>query len=290
MTDCTAYRQRVATLRGRSRAQLAAIRKERLSRMRTGPKTTDPLASAWVADQRADEDGWREVPARSATLALVSATPGQDIAAVANGELPDDLQAVHAEEVEPEPASDPGADIEGASSQEEDAADDARAEAMAHLGDDLVDLPDVDARAPTEHSVDPFLLIAESAVTYTADAVVADLTYAPADLLAPGDAATPPMASPPVVADAATRTAAAPPAEPPIRDDTTDLSEIPGIGPGLIWMLREAGVATLADLVRADTPELARKLGAIARLLDLDWFIDFARTRGQPEISAGPAG
>jgi hypothetical protein len=44
-------------------------------------------------------------------------------------------------------------------------------------------------------------------------------------------------------------------------------------------MLREAGVGTLDDLARTEAPDRARKLGTIARLLDLDYFVDFARAR-----------
>jgi predicted flap endonuclease-1-like 5' DNA nuclease len=58
-----------------------------------------------------------------------------------------------------------------------------------------------------------------------------------------------------------------------------DLPDIPGVGPGLVWMLQSAGVRSLEDLARAEAQDLAARLGSISRLLDLDYLIGFARDR-----------
>jgi hypothetical protein len=63
--------------------------------------------------------------------------------------------------------------------------------------------------------------------------------------------------------------------------ESSDLTEIPGVGPGLVWMLQQAGICTLDDLARWEPPELGPQLGAIARLLDVRYFVDFARARMQ---------
>jgi predicted flap endonuclease-1-like 5' DNA nuclease len=281
MTDLTAYRQRVATVRGRARAQLAAIRKERLARMRMGPEATDPLAAAWVADQFADESGWRDVPARGAALALVPAAPAEEEAAIGSAERADDVGATQAEDGGPDLATATAAETHDVVLPEEEATDDGTTEAIADTGDDPIEPPDAVAPAPMEPADDPNAELAEVPVAHAADAAIADVTDTVAQQPEPGDTAAPSASSPLLVTDHAARNTAAPQAEPPSPDDTTDLAQIPGIGPGLIWMLREAGVATLADLARADAPDLARSLGAIARLLDLDWFISFARAHTQ---------
>jgi predicted flap endonuclease-1-like 5' DNA nuclease len=58
-----------------------------------------------------------------------------------------------------------------------------------------------------------------------------------------------------------------------------DLSDIPGVGPGLVWMLQSAGVRSLDDLARVEEQDLSARLGSISKLLDLHYLIDFARNR-----------
>jgi predicted flap endonuclease-1-like 5' DNA nuclease len=79
-------------------------------------------------------------------------------------------------------------------------------------------------------------------------------------------------------AEAAQRATALPPesaASPP----PGDLPDIPGVGPGLVWMLQSAGVRSLEDLARAEAQDLSTRLGPISRLLDFDYLIGFARDR-----------
>ena len=85
----------------------------------------------------------------------------------------------------------------------------------------------------------------------------------------------------PETADAPVQTAAqeAPaPEEPAPTQDAaeevdTDLDQLPGIGPGLIWMLQSAGIASLSDMASADPEALGAKLGLVGQLLDLDFWI-----------------
>lgn len=68
-------------------------------------------------------------------------------------------------------------------------------------------------------------------------------------------------------------------AEPAMPDPegAAELQSLPGIGPGLIWMLQKAGISTLADLAEADVEALARELGAVSALLDVGYWVDCAR-------------
>lgn len=56
----------------------------------------------------------------------------------------------------------------------------------------------------------------------------------------------------------------------------SDLFRLPGIGPGLVWMLNSAGVHSLSDMAAADAETLAAKLGLVGELLDIDYWIDCA--------------
>ncbi|MEO1238065.1 MAG: hypothetical protein AAFW64_00090 [Pseudomonadota bacterium] len=57
----------------------------------------------------------------------------------------------------------------------------------------------------------------------------------------------------------------------------TDLSAIPGAGPGLIWMLWNASVRNLDDLAAARPADLQAALGPVGVILDVEALIAFAR-------------
>jgi predicted flap endonuclease-1-like 5' DNA nuclease len=251
MTDRTAYRQRVATVRGRARAQLAAIRKERLARMRTGCETTDPLAAAWVADQLSDAAGTTDAPEYAPKLALVTPAHDEESEAGDGAEAAAaEFGATQAEDGEADLPSGTVSRQQEAVTTDDGATDADPGEAMTAPPDGPVDLALVGAPLPTMPFADTEPGYADAPAAACDEALAPDVPVAPV-------------------------------AENPVVEETTDLSEIPGIGPGLVWMLREAGVSTLEDLARAEASDLARKLGTIGRLLDLDWFIDFARGRTQ---------
>lgn len=58
---------------------------------------------------------------------------------------------------------------------------------------------------------------------------------------------------------------------------SSDLSRLPGIGPGLIWLFGTAGIHTLEDLAAAEPEALRTRLGLAGQLLDLDGWIAAAR-------------
>jgi predicted flap endonuclease-1-like 5' DNA nuclease len=60
------------------------------------------------------------------------------------------------------------------------------------------------------------------------------------------------------------------------RPTQEGLGRLPGAGPGMIWMLNEAGIMSLEDLARADKAGLSGKLGLLGDILDLDYWIDQA--------------
>lgn len=61
-----------------------------------------------------------------------------------------------------------------------------------------------------------------------------------------------------------------------------DLDRLPGVGPGLVWALEQAGVARLADLAGCAPAPLADRLGPIGGLVDLSGWIAFARSATAP--------
>ncbi len=59
----------------------------------------------------------------------------------------------------------------------------------------------------------------------------------------------------------------------------SNLSSLPGAGPGLVWLLGECGIRSMGELAAADAERLAGRMGVIGELLDLDHWIDLARRR-----------
>lgn len=59
--------------------------------------------------------------------------------------------------------------------------------------------------------------------------------------------------------------------------NAADLFRLPGIGPGLVGALIRGGVPDLAALARLGRDALGQTLGPLARLVDLDGWLAFAR-------------
>lgn len=55
------------------------------------------------------------------------------------------------------------------------------------------------------------------------------------------------------------------------------LAELPGAGPGLIWMLTECQIHSLGDLSQQSAAELSSKLGVVGQIIDVATWIDFAK-------------
>lgn len=56
-----------------------------------------------------------------------------------------------------------------------------------------------------------------------------------------------------------------------------DLDQLPGAGPGLVWMLNQCGITTLAELAQADATQLSTDLGIVGQILDVAQWIAFAQ-------------
>jgi predicted flap endonuclease-1-like 5' DNA nuclease len=56
-----------------------------------------------------------------------------------------------------------------------------------------------------------------------------------------------------------------------------DLDRLPGVGPGLVWALRHAGITRLADLAPLTEADLATRLGPLGRLVPAATWIATAR-------------
>lgn len=65
----------------------------------------------------------------------------------------------------------------------------------------------------------------------------------------------------------------------PVAQDSDALEILPGIGPGLIWMFNECGVHSMSDLASVDHIKFKNDLGLIAQIVNLDPWIDFAKSR-----------
>ena len=108
---------------------------------------------------------------------------------------------------------------------------------------------------------------------------------APTPAVGQGEESAPPISQSPQA------TAPALPADTPTGDpgdmSRSDLSELPGAGPGLVWLLGRQGIRNLDDLSRADATSLSAALGAVGELLDLQNWIDFADARITGESEHG---
>ncbi|MEL7178975.1 MAG: hypothetical protein AAFN63_04010 [Pseudomonadota bacterium] len=64
------------------------------------------------------------------------------------------------------------------------------------------------------------------------------------------------------------------------RDETwtqSELAQLPGAGPGLVWMLGQCGVTTMAQLAQEEAQSLSTKLGVVGQILDVSQWISFAQ-------------
>lgn len=104
----------------------------------------------------------------------------------------------------------------------------------------------------------------------TASSSAADLAAAATQAATPDDE---PVAAPIEASPEAPGVDAAPAAVP----SQSDLADLPGVGPGLIWMLEQNGVQTLADLASCDEDKLKENLGFVGKLVNLNAWIRVAK-------------
>lgn len=252
MTTSWGYRQRSSLVRGRARAQLAAIRSERLNRKRQ----QETLASADV-ELPACEPVAIFDPSAEVFVAM-SENPvdvGMDTGKVA------DSSQTHVQaswetsgRIESsQPCVDAGVSEDSGRVDALQSCGEMPAEASAGRGNERSDAdkneyePDGVVARPT----------GECDRTDAADEALAETAPAPVG---------PEHVQEPAACHA-------------VPDTETDLFELPGAAPGLVWLLRSADIHSLADLARADAAVLSGKLGAISGILDLGYWIDWARSR-----------
>lgn len=94
---------------------------------------------------------------------------------------------------------------------------------------------------------------------------------------APSPAGEPPAPElPPAPEDVPAR-----PPRPPRAGASLSLHLLPGVGPGLIWLLNEQGVGSLDDLAAREPEDLRALLGLLGPFVDIDSWIAFAREQAQ---------
>ncbi|MBY0447442.1 MAG: hypothetical protein K2P95_02030 [Hyphomonadaceae bacterium] len=91
---------------------------------------------------------------------------------------------------------------------------------------------------------------------------------------APPHAEEPPAPEPPPAPKAA-------PARAARAGASLSLHLLPGVGPGLIWLLNEQGVGSLDDLAAREPEDLRALLGLLGPFVDIDSWIAFAREQAQ---------
>ena len=60
-------------------------------------------------------------------------------------------------------------------------------------------------------------------------------------------------------------------------DANSDLFNLPGAGAGMVWMVHQCGIRSLADLAKADSGDLAMQLGVVGHIINMEPWIAFAR-------------
>lgn len=63
---------------------------------------------------------------------------------------------------------------------------------------------------------------------------------------------------------------------PPVGHDD-DLTQLPGAGEGLVWMLHQRDIRSFTDLAALRAEQLAQMLGPLGQLVDVAGWIDHAR-------------
>lgn len=61
---------------------------------------------------------------------------------------------------------------------------------------------------------------------------------------------------------------------------SNDLVKLPGAGPGLIWMLAQCNIDSLATLATQNATDLTTRLGVVGQILDVGQWIAFAQENG----------
>ncbi|ARE42190.1 hypothetical protein RGUI_4049 [Rhodovulum sp. P5] len=247
------YKRRAGTVRSEARAHLAEIRKARMARRKPEAAEKDHVALRAAAPVTQ--------PAHDAIAIRPSATPRSF------------------EHTLVDPAPTPCSDSVEATGLAEPAVEETKADtgevaatASAAAGVDEAPLSNGTTDGESGEGDDP---LASSAPE---DAPKDSAAAAKATVLPDSEPDAVDGASPDMPEEAAPEE----PAEPAL-DSSSDLFDLPGAGSGLVWMLQNAGVATMRDLAAADADALSERLGLIGQILDIGHWIDFAKSQVTPK-------
>ncbi len=248
MTSSKAYSRRSSAIRGKTREHIARLRDERLQKKRRS-ESADTVAVA--ASEQPISTGHAftiepTIPSQPDSAAAVDQAagtlPADPTPDAATGSAANPTAAAAPDPVE-SPAPDTVEDAPGENESPEVVAD-TKPEAC----------DDPEPALGSDEAADPFETAAQ-------DAGEAVGTVAPA-----------------AEAEDAAENISAP--EPSPKPDS-DLFELPGAGSGLVWMFENCGIDTLRDLSMADAETLKQDLGLVAKILDVEYCIKFAKERSE---------
>ena len=89
-----------------------------------------------------------------------------------------------------------------------------------------------------------------------------------------------PGAAPPLPGEVLPFQRPAPPETGATPGDGSDLERLDGVGPGLVWALRRAGIPDLASVAAPEPEALAARLGPLGRLVPARAWVEAARDAG----------
>jgi len=235
----TTYRQEARAARAKAQHQLRALRQARQAQ--------------------------RALRARSGQAAGGNASPAPVVPDAAGAlETHTEAAALGAVALPPEPSESPG--------QEPDTPVSAP-ETSVRARDEATWIPRLLA-GPAEEGAAPTLKVSSSAVRLArAETDGADAAEAP-----PQPVEVDPLHAGAVDRDECTETCFETASAPSMSEECSqsDLDRLPGIGPGLVAVLKMAGVNSLADLAIADTERLRVALGLVGDLLELGRWVHAA--------------
>ncbi|MEM9248783.1 MAG: hypothetical protein AAGB05_08835 [Pseudomonadota bacterium] len=290
MNSSSNYRARSSAVRSAARDHLRQLRAERLSR-HAASSESEPLSDAPVVS---DAPSGR---AEQAPTVFAVSQAARENAAAATQVAPEDQVTPCAAQLDETEASDTESDeLEIAPEEEAPSAVCREAppeETRETLGDDVVYEADLEIQEMDETVDQPSAFAA---------AVPADAAPEPYDVEVPEepDAEAPTTDTPSSEYDQSEQnlfvsagtderpedqrehstsepsSAREAPIDAPDAD--TDLYLLPGIGPGLSWMLQRCEVTSLAEFAEVDPEVLANRMGLVGEILNLEDWVSHAQT------------
>lgn len=260
MTDSADFRTRSLEVRRAARARLAELRAKRRAGLPASSRATPSVTVAPLTGPTLVAEPTMSASAEAQALAAEAQAQGQPCAeAGADG--------VDAALIEGPSIADVATDELSAAVVETSAArDDGEPETT------------VDTEAGEVPTIEIDVALHDKALETIADAETP--TTAAAEPPLPSEPAAVEEASPQPVEttfDAPIEAASSASAAAGSMSASDDLSKLPGVGPGLVWLFAKAGVETLGQLAEADAKALESEIGLIGQLVDIGSWVKFAR-------------